>query len=101
MSTIPIPKHVTRKLALGLALAVVVFACTVASRESGPKVPREQWNARRGPVVPHDTFPRDCSLCHTGSTWNSIRADFTFDHGKETGVVLEGAHAQAECLRCH
>lgn len=101
MRTIPIPKHVARRLALAFALALLVLACAVAARDRGPKVPPQQWNTRRGPVVPHDTFPRDCSLCHAGSSWNSIRADFTFDHGKETGVVLEGAHATAECLRCH
>jgi hypothetical protein len=52
-------------------------------------------------VVPHDTFPADCSLCHEGGDWRSIRKDFEFDHGAETGVVLEGAHVRAECLRCH
>lgn len=78
-------------LALGLVLWV---AC-------GALVAPQDWDQRRGPVVPHDSFPADCRLCHLGDGWHSIRPDFQFDHGKETGVVLDGAHAQAECLRCH
>ena len=76
---------------LGLAIWV---AC-------GALVAPQDWNKGRGPVVPHDTFPADCRLCHEGSGWNHIRADFRFDHLKETGVALDGAHQQAECLRCH
>src|SRR5690606_5304018 len=64
-------------------------------------VPRQQWQKERGPVVPHDTFPRDCSLCHEGSSWHAIRDDFQFDHAKEAGLALVGAHDAAECLRCH
>jgi hypothetical protein len=61
----------------------------------------QSWWKERGPVVPHDSFPADCSLCHTSDGWRSIRADFAYDHGRETGHPLEGAHARAECLRCH
>jgi hypothetical protein len=74
------------------------LACSVARRAS---VPANQWREERGPVVPHDSFPADCSLCHEGGTWSVIRDDFAFDHAAETGVPLEGAHATAECLRCH
>jgi hypothetical protein len=101
MSTFSIHRPIVRRLGLALALTLLVLACAVASRDTGPKVPPQQWNTRRGPVVPHDSFPRDCSLCHAGTKWNEIRADFTFDHAKETGVALEGEHAKAECLRCH
>jgi len=60
-----------------------------------------RWWAGLGPVLPHDTFPADCSLCHLGAQWQELRPSFTFDHGKETGVELRGAHANALCLRCH
>jgi hypothetical protein len=79
-------------------LAFLVIACAVGRRSS---VAPSGWKAARGPVVPHDTFPADCSLCHAGGSWHVIREDFTFDHARETGVPLEGAHAAAECLRCH
>jgi hypothetical protein len=52
-------------------------------------------------VLPHDTFPADCTLCHVSDDWNTLRDDFEFDHAANTGVPLEGAHGQAQCLRCH
>lgn len=64
-------------------------------------VPMQGWDPQAGPVVPHDSFPADCSLCHTGSDWHTLREDFTFDHAKQAGVPLVGAHAQAPCLLCH
>jgi hypothetical protein len=54
-----------------------------------------------GPMVPHTTFPGDCGICHVAGQWNELREDFSFDHEKETGFVLVGAHARAACLRCH
>jgi len=91
---------------LAALLAAIVFgliACALqgTTHSAYEPVPPQQWRKERGPVVPHDSFPRDCSLCHEGSTWHRIRDDFTFDHEKETGVALQGAHAAAECLRCH
>ena len=64
-------------------------------------VPRQGWDPARGPVVPHDSFPADCSLCHDSSDWSKVREDFTFDHEQETGYALVGAHATATCLMCH
>ncbi len=63
--------------------------------------PQHAWEDRHGPVVPHDTFPADCSMCHESGSWHRLRAGFTFDHGERTGVPLRGAHANAKCLRCH
>ncbi len=87
-------KSVWLRFAVFLLLIVLPVACVML-------VPREGWDERRGPVVPHDTFPADCSLCHEGGNWTSIRADFKFDHGKETGYELLGAHKKASCLLCH
>lgn len=81
-------------LGIGLWLA---FSCAVQREPGGP----QGWWAEHGPVVPHELFPADCSLCHEGDGWRKIRDDFSFDHAAETGVALEGAHARAECLRCH
>lgn len=78
--------------------AYLALACIV---NVAPNVDVQGWWAERGPVVPHDTFPLDCSECHVEGSWNEIRDDFTFDHEARTGVALEGAHARAECLRCH
>lgn len=83
---------------LGLLVALAIISCAIQPRKS---VLTHQWWRERGPVVPHDTFPADCSLCHTSEGWRTLRADFAFDHEKETGVALVGAHEAAECLRCH
>ncbi len=100
-NTFGMPRAHAAILFLALALGMLACALNDGSRNSVQSVPPQKWRAERGPVVPHDTFPRDCSLCHAGSTWHAIRDDFTFDHEVETGTPLVGAHAQAECLRCH
>jgi hypothetical protein len=82
-----------RVLVLFVLFAVPV-ACFVPVAPQG-------WRPDRGPVVPHDTFPADCSLCHVTGDWHTLKEDFSFDHEKETGVALEGAHKNAECLLCH
>jgi hypothetical protein len=64
-------------------------------------VPQQGWNPAAGPVVPHDSFPADCSLCHQGSDWHTLRPDFQYDHEARTGVALLGAHRTAGCLLCH
>lgn len=39
----------------------------------------------------------DCGSCHTQASWT----DAKFDHEKETGFALLGAHRQAACQSCH
>jgi hypothetical protein len=85
---------------LGVVLLALCGAWACASIGRGG-VEVQEWWTRRGPVVPHDSFPADCSLCHEGEGWQTIRADFEYDHEAETGVALQGAHERAECLRCH
>ena len=63
--------------------------------------PRLNWDKSWGPMVPHKKFPKDCSLCHVAKRWDVLRSDFSFDHKKETGYSLLGAHEKASCLRCH
>lgn len=92
----------TRKLLLSAAAGLGALSCAVQVFAPRVEDPRAQgWSAELGPVVPHDRFPADCSLCHAGADWHSLRADFEFDHERETGVALLGAHARARCLRCH
>ena len=73
---------------------IILQACSTADNP-------QNWYEGNGPVIPHDDFPGDCSLCHEGNDWSEVRLDFEFDHLEKTGVALEGAHAQAQCLRCH
>ncbi|MEZ6019468.1 MAG: cytochrome c3 family protein [Planctomycetota bacterium] len=85
----------------GLLFGVLVIACSVQDLNKAPEGPENGWWQGFGPVVPHENFPGDCSLCHLGGDWKTLRPDFHFDHGMQTGVPLRGAHAQAQCLRCH
>ena len=39
----------------------------------------------------------DCGKCHTVSNWKSAK----FDHEKETGFALIGAHSDITCVACH
>jgi hypothetical protein len=78
-----------------------MIAWTLASVQCQQVVPRQSWDLEWGHMVPHKTFPADCSICHLPERWDVIRDDFQFDHEKETGYALEGAHAEATCLRCH
>ncbi len=79
--------------------AVFLALALVNCRSEGPQ---QGWNKKKwGPVVPHHRFPADCGLCHVPNRWDVLRDDFSLDHEKETGYPLEGAHAQAACLRCH
>jgi len=84
-----------------LASAFAFLACAIDQGKSSLSVAAQEWDKLRGPVVPHDSFPADCTLCHEGDNWTTIRKDFVFDHAKETGYALVGSHEGAECLRCH
>lgn len=94
----------TRRLTIAywsvVALCTIAVSCMVLP---GPAGDRRQhgWDEQRGPTIPHDSFPADCSLCHVSDNWRTLRDDFTFDHAAETGVPLNGAHQTAQCLRCH
>lgn len=83
---------------LSAAASLVVAACVSSGADSASL---RLWWAGFGPVLPHETFPGDCQLCHAGGDWSSLRTDFEFDHEAETGVPLLGAHADASCIRCH
>jgi hypothetical protein len=82
-----------------LCLGLLLFAACLA--HSPDAVKQHLWWSGLGPVLPHETFPTDCSLCHEGNDWQGVRDDFVFEHEAETGVPLNGAHQRAACIRCH
>lgn len=86
------------RLAAALCVVTLVVACAMQPRESAE---RHRWWSGLGPVLPHDSFPADCTLCHVAENWNTLKPGFEFDHLTETGVPLVGAHSSAQCLRCH
>jgi len=46
-----------------------------------------------------DGAPADCARCHDASSFARTRAPF--DHARETGFALTGAHQRAACATCH
>src|SRR5690606_30415845 len=68
------------------ALLLLGIACALPGPHS---MERHRWWAGLGPVLPHASFPAECSLCHVGAGWNELRADFSFDHAERTGVPLQ------------
>ena len=52
---------------------------------------------------PHGTLPEglSCMDCHTTQAWSPLRADGTFDHGRDAGYPLDGRHADVTCAFCH
>lgn len=74
---------------------VTCTACHAANRFAGTPVqcvschaPDDVHRGARGP---------DCVSCHGTASWTTTR----FDHAKETGFSLAGAHAQLDCKVCH
>jgi hypothetical protein len=40
---------------------------------------------------------KDCAACHSPNGWKS----WDFDHAKQTGFGLTGAHGKLKCVDCH
>lgn len=90
----------SREVAGRLAIAALILAFFLLVN-CDTLAPRHSWSRKWGPMVPHQTFPGDCGICHVSDRWDVLREDFSFDHAAETGFTLEGAHTEAACLRCH
>jgi hypothetical protein len=93
-------RNSVRKGPLLLLSALVLLALACAMQRT-PLMSQHRWWSGLGVVLPHDSFPADCNMCHVGNGWNDLAEEFDFDHELETGVPLMGAHSQAQCLRCH
>ena len=93
--------NLLRTLVISVLLGSWAAVPAAAAEAKGGLPEQLRWEKDWGPLVPHKKFPSDCSLCHVPKRWDVMRSDFRFDHKKETGYALEGAHAQASCLRCH
>jgi hypothetical protein len=74
---------------------VTCSACHAGNRYAGTPTqcaachaPDDVHRGSRGP---------DCASCHGTAGWQTTR----FDHARETGFALGGAHAPLDCKSCH
>ncbi|QDU65447.1 cytochrome c3 family protein [Engelhardtia mirabilis] len=56
-------------------------------------------DAHGGALLPVGGAVADCSACHGSEAFAPATIDF--DHGRWTGIGLEGGHAGLECAGCH
>ncbi len=47
--------------------------------------------------VHRGSLGKDCARCHSPNAWNI----WQFDHTKESGFALSGAHSRLQCNSCH
>ncbi|MSO23284.1 MAG: hypothetical protein EXQ58_08545 [Acidobacteria bacterium] len=57
----------------------------------------KEFAATTNPNHAQAGFPKDCSQCHTSTTWSGGR----FDHATSTSFALTGAHTRVNCSSCH
>jgi hypothetical protein len=50
---------------------------------------------------PHGDLQIPCTVCHVTESWRVEGTPAGFDHRRDTGFALEGAHASAACAGCH
>ena len=62
-----------------------------------PIVSAQQTSNIHGPF----TIDIDCSACHRTEGWTLLKADFDFDHSRQTRFPLTGSHALTNCAGCH
>jgi hypothetical protein len=79
----------------GAHLTVACNACHIGGRYAstpqtcvGCHAVDDEHRGSRGP---------DCGKCHNTNQWKSAQ----YDHFKETGYALLGAHGRLDCLTCH
>jgi hypothetical protein len=57
----------------------------------------ECLDCHRSDDVHKGDLGKDCARCHSPNGWRQ----WQFDHGKETGFALTGAHGKLTCEACH
>lgn len=80
---------------VGLHVAVPCEQCHVTRqyRDTG----RECIACHKNDDVHKGSLGKECTRCHSPNGWRI----WEFDHGKETGFALTGAHRKLACAGCH
>lgn len=80
---------------LGLHVAVPCEQCHVTAKFKD--VGQQCIDCHQRDDVHKGVLGKECSRCHSPNGW----AVWQFDHAKETGFALSGAHAKLVCAGCH
>jgi hypothetical protein len=80
---------------VGLHVAVPCVQCHVTPAFKG--VRQDCYSCHSQDDTHHDSLGRDCAQCHSPSGWNI----WEFDHGRQSGFALTGAHRKLGCAQCH
>lgn len=70
-------------------------ACHFGNRYQG--TPRQCVSCHAPDDIHQGARGAACEQCHSTASWTTAK----FDHAKETGFALLGAHARADCASCH
>ena len=85
----------TRFALTGAHTTVACNACHIAGRYK--PTPDSCAGCHATDDVHRGTRGSDCARCHLTKEWRTAK----FDHLKETGYALLGAHSGIDCLTCH
>lgn len=80
---------------VGLHVPVPCEQCHVTRAYKG--VGSKCYDCHKSDDVHKGNLGKDCARCHSPNGWRL----WDFDHGKETGFALTGAHAKLTCEGCH
>lgn len=70
-------------------------ACHFGNRYDG--TPRQCVSCHAPDDTHQGSRGTDCGKCHTTEKWSTQQ----FDHARETGFALLGAHSRTDCTSCH
>lgn len=70
-------------------------SCHAGNRYQG--TPQQCVSCHAPDDVHRGTRGTTCDQCHSTISWTTAK----FDHQRETGFALQGAHAKTECTSCH
>jgi hypothetical protein len=93
-------------LAAGLLVAYAAAQIESPTESSDNAPPFASGTPVAAPLLPDSTihgeeFKLDCARCHTPEDWRKLRDELDFEHEKETGFALRGAHDALACRDCH
>jgi hypothetical protein len=94
-SSVTFDHDLTRFPLVGQHVAVPCEQChgTHQYRDVG----KECFDCHQRDDVHKGNLGKECARCHTSNGWKQ----WEFDHGKETGFALLGAHGKLACEACH